>query len=84
MYEFFPTANGSISFLALYVAFVLVPFFNPVVSATVALKYSFVFPQTRMKTYVEGKCTYLKAYNTDAYLKGDAYTTVMLIVGVDF
>ena len=24
------------------------------------------------------------SHNTDAYLKGDAYTTVMLIVGVDF
>lgn len=56
----------------------------PQVKVGAALKYSFVFPQTRMKTYVEGKCTYLKAYNTDAYLKGDAYTTVMLIVGVDF
>lgn len=56
----------------------------PQVKVGAALKYSFIFPQTRMKTYVEGKCTYLKAYNTDAYLKGDAYTTVMLIVGVDF
>ena len=56
----------------------------PQVKVGADLKYSFVFPQTRMKTYVEGKCTYLKAYNTDAYLKGDAYTTVMLIVGVDF
>ena len=56
----------------------------PQVKVGTALKYSFIFPQTRMKTYVEGKCTYLKAYNTDAYLKGDAYTTVMLIVGVDF
>lgn len=56
----------------------------PQVKVGATLKYSFIFPQTRMKTYVEGKCTYLKAYNTDAYLKGDAYTTVMLIVGVDF
>lgn len=56
----------------------------PQVKVGAALKYSFIFPQTRMKTYVEGKCTYLKAYNTDAYLKGDAYTTVMLIMGVDF
>ena len=35
-------SNGSISFLGVYVAFVLVPAFNPVVSATVALIYSLV------------------------------------------
>ena len=42
MYEFFETVNGSMFFFAVYVAFVLVPFFNPVVLATVALIYSFV------------------------------------------
>ena len=49
-----------------------------------AVKYAFVFPKTRMKTYAKAAFNHLRTTEKDDYLEGQSHSTLSLTVGCTF
>lgn len=47
-------------------------------------KYGFIFPQTRLKTYVKAAISHRKANETNSYSAGKDHTTLQIAIGCTF
>ena len=56
----------------------------PQYSVDAAVKYAFIFPNTRMKTYAKAGFHYLGTSEKDEYLEGRSHTTLSFAVGCTF